>query len=86
MYFDEKRYTDMTTYWPAFLPTKEERLVWYINLDGLTVGRAYTAYDAKTVRAGVPGSVIVEPLEIVNAKALRMIRALAKWEQDELDK
>ena len=75
----------LKTRWPKFLPVKEERLVWLINLDGLTVGRAYTALDAKTVKDVLPGSIIVEPMEVVNEKALRMIRALARWEQDELD-
>ena len=76
----------MRTMWPPFVPERPEHDVWYVNVDGLTVGRATTAYEARQLKSALPGSVIVEPLEVVNRTALALVRALARWEQEELDK
>lgn len=74
----------LSTIWPPFIKEKPPPDIWYVNLDGLTVGKAYTAYDARQLQRRLPGSVIVEPLEVVNRKALALIRALARWEEQEL--
>ena len=76
----------LKTRWPTFLPEREEPDTWQINLEGLTVGLAYSAYDARQLLKKFPGALLVEPLEVVNKRALRMVRALQKWEQEELDR
>jgi len=76
---------NLRTMWPEFIQPDAAPLTWHINKNGISIGVAYTAFDAKVLQRRL-GGVIVEPLEIVNKRALALVRALQRWEQEELDR